>query len=321
MTVAATLQASKFSFERAETLVFDPISANRATARTALGMLGFQNLTATSVFNEVSAALGERMFDLFIADVTQEAAATCALVRSLRDGNIGRNPFLHIVLMTWKLEGELVELALNCGADDLITRPFSVDFLGARLRAHAEARKPFVITSDYIGPDRRKPRPNQQVAALFDVPNLLLAKGHDPRWSEQSAKAANEAIKAARVKVNVERVGRSAFQLAFLVQSLRESFKTVAPLEDDLARLEEVAKDLGRRVEGSPVEVEVLKLISALRGDIAGAQSGESVATHVDQMDETCATLLEKVNPGRKREDLLQEVATAFAAAKARRKT
>jgi hypothetical protein len=116
-------------------------------------------------------------------------------------------------------------------------------------------------------------------------------------------------------------VGRSAFQLAFLVQSLRESFKTVAPLEDDLARLEEVAKDLGRRVEGSPVEVEVLKLISALRGDIAGAQSGESVATHVDQMDETCATLLEKVNPGRKREDLLQEVATAFAAAKARRKT
>lgn len=320
MTAAATLHARKLSFERAETLVFDPIPANRATARNALGMLGFRNLTATSVFAEASAAIGERMFDLFIADVTQDSTSVCALVKSLREGGIGCNPFLHIVLMSWKLEGNLVELALNCGADDLITRPFSVDFLGARIRVQTETRKPFVITSDYIGPDRRKPRPNQQVAALFDVPNLLLEKGRDPRWSEQSAKAANEAIKQARAKINVERVGRSAFQLAFLVLSLRESFKTVAPLDADLAKLEEVAKDLGKRVEGSPVEIESLKLVSSLRGDIAGAQSGENVAAHVDQMEQTCGSLLEKINPGRKREDLLQEVATAFANAKARRK-
>jgi DNA-binding response OmpR family regulator len=320
MVGAAAVQTPKLSFGRAETLVYDSVPANRQTARTALGMLGFQNLTTTSAFAEASAAFNERMFDLFVADVTHDAAATCGLVKALREGTIGRNPFLHIVLMTWKLEGDLVEQALNCGADDLVTRPFSVDFLGARLRAHAEARKPFVITCDYIGPDRRKARPNQQVAALFEVPNLLLAKAHDPHWSEQSAKAAADAIKASRAKINVERVGRSAFQLSFLVMSLRESFKTVAPLDADLARLEEVAKDLGRRVEGSPIENEALRLISGLRGDVAGAQSGENVAAHVDQMEETAATLMEKINPGRKREELLQEVATAFAAAKARRK-
>ncbi len=320
MAVAAALHTTKLSYERVDTIVFDPVPANRATARTALSMMGFQNMMATSVFSEASAAFGDRMFDLFVADVTQEPVATCGLVKALRDGSVGRNPFLHIVLMTWKLESDLVERALNCGADDLVTRPFSVDFLGARLRTHAEARKPFVITADYIGPDRRKARPNQQVATLFDVPNLLFAKTQDPHWSEQSAKTANEAIKDARVKINVERVGRSAFQLAFLVQSLKDSFKTVAPLESDLARLEEVAKDLGKRVEGSPVEVECLKLISTLRGDVAGAQNGENVASHFDQMEETCATLLETVNPGRKREDLLQEVAAAFAGAKARRK-
>jgi len=320
MAGATALQTNKLSFERVDTLVFDPVPANRATSRTALSMLGFQNMTATSVFNEASMAFGERMFDLFIADMTQDAVATCGLVKALRDGSIGRNPFLHIVLMTWKLEGDLVERALNCGADDLVTRPFSVDFLGARLRTHAEARKPFVITSDYIGPDRRKARPNQQVATLFDVPNLLLAKAQDPHWPEQAARAANESIKDARVKINVERVARSAFQLAFLVQSLKDSFKAVAPLDGDLARLEEVSKDLGKRVEGSAIEVEALKLISTLRGDIAGAQSGENVATHFDQMEETCATLLEKVNPGRQREDLLQEVTTAYVNAKARRK-
>lgn len=320
MAAAAKHQPIKLSFERTETLVFDPVPTNRAMARTALGMLGFQNLTATSVFGESSAALGERMYDLFIADVTQDAAATCGLVRSLREGNVGRNPFLHVVLMTWKLEGALVEQALNCGADDLITRPFSVDFLGARLRAHAEARKPFVITSDYIGPDRRKARPSQQGGTQFEVPNLLLAKGQDTQWSEQSAKAANDAIRETRTKINAERVGRCAFQLAFLAQSLRHSFKTVAPLDGDLAKLEEVAKDLGRRVEGSAIEIESLKLISAMRGEIAGAQSGENVAAHVEQMEKAAGELLEKVNPGRARADLVQEVATAFANARTRRK-
>jgi two-component system, OmpR family, phosphate regulon response regulator PhoB len=318
MTAAPAVHASsKFSFERAETLVFDAVPTNRGTARNALGMLGFQHLTATSAFDDVATTLSDHMFDLFIADVTHEAGRTCNLVRRIREGSVGRNPFLHIVLMTWKLEGDLVEQALNCGADDLITRPFSVDFLGARLRTHAEARKAFAITSDYIGPDRRKGRGHVAAVQLIDVPNLLLAKAQDPRWSDHSAKLAHEAIKAARGKVNGERACRSAFQLAVLVQSLRDAFKSMGPLEGDLARLEEMAKDLAMRVEGRDGEMEILQLISALRGDVAGAQSGENVASHIDSMDETSASLLEKITPGRGR-DLVREAASAFAAAKAR---
>jgi DNA-binding response OmpR family regulator len=318
MTAATAVHANnKFSFERAETLVFDPVTANRATARTALGMLGFQTLTATSVFDDVTTTLKDRLFDLFVADVTQDPSRVCDLVQRIREGSVGRNPFLHIVLMTWKLEGDLVERALNCGADDLVTRPFSVEFLGARLRAHAEGRKAFAITSDYIGPDRRKSRAQQAGVQLLDVPNMLLAKAHDPRWSEQSAKNAHDAIKAARAKVNVERAVRSAFHLAVMVQSLRDAFKSMGPLEADLAKLEDVAKDLAMRVEGRDGEAELLKLISALRGDVAGAQSGENVASHIDSMDETSASLLEQINPGRGRE-LMQEAAAAFASAKAR---
>lgn len=318
MTAAPALQTnSKLSFERAETLVFDPVPTNRGMARTALGMLGFQQLTATSVFDDVATVMTDKTFDLFIADVTNEPARICDLVRRIREGNIGRNPFLHIVLMTWKLEGDLVERALNCGADDLVTRPFSVDFLGARLRAHAEGRKAFAITSDYIGPDRRKGRAQPANIQLIDVPNLLLAKGLEGRWTEHAAKAANDAIRAARAKVNVERACRSVFQLAVLVQSLRDAFKSMGALEGDLAKLEERAKDLAMRVEGRDGEVEILKLISALRGDVAGAQAGENVASHIDSMDETSASLLEKINPGRGRK-LLQEAAAAFASAKAR---
>lgn len=318
MMAAAALNRSKLSFERADVLVFDPVASNRTMTRAALRTLGFQSLMATSVFNEASAALGERMFDLLVADVTQDPVGTCALVRRLRDGDIGRNPFMHVVLMAWKLDGDLVERALNCGADDLVTRPFSVDFLGARLHVHSRSRKPFVITSDYIGPDRRNARPGRQVASLLEVPNLLLAKARDPLWSEQSANAANEVIQEARTKTNAERAIRCAFQLAFLARCLRESIKTVGSIDDDLARLDEVAKDLQRRVGDGAVDIE--NLISTLLEDIAGARSGANLVARVDQIDETCASLLEKVNPGRKREELLSEVAAAFAAANARRK-
>lgn len=321
MTAATAVQPPKLSFERAEALVFDPIPSNRTTAHTALRMLGFYQLNASSAFDEATTVLRDTMIDLFVADVTHDPASVCRLVRALRDGSIGRNPFLHIVLMTWKLEGELVEKALNCGADDLLTRPFSVDFLGARLRAHTETRKPFVITSDYIGPDRRKGRAPEAGAQLMEVPNLMLAKAQDPQWPERSARLALEAIKAGRVKVNAERVRKSAFQIAFLTHSLRDAFKAVAPLDGDLAKLEAVAKDLSARVEGHAAEMDALRLVSALRGDVAGAQSGENVATHVEQLSETAGALLEKLNPERPREALLQEVAAAFAQAKTRRKS
>jgi hypothetical protein len=46
--------------------------------------------------------------------------------------------------------------------------------------AHTQARKPFVVTSDYIGPDRRQGTPRPNSAAQFAVPNTLLSKTRDP---------------------------------------------------------------------------------------------------------------------------------------------
>jgi hypothetical protein len=212
----------------------------------------------------------------------------------------------------------LVQRALNCGADDLITRPFSVDFLRARLRTHAEARKSFVVTWDYIGPDRRRARPPQPAPNLFEVPNLLLAKAQDARWSDRSGKTAQDAIKETYDKVNCERARADAFQAAFRAHALREALKAVAPLDADLATMEAVAKDLGTRVEGSAAEEEVLKQISALLASVSAAKSGENVASQIDEMDGIATTLLTILNPDRQRDDLLRDVAAAYATFKTR---
>ena len=307
---------SPLSFESAKVLVFDPIAPNRASTRTAMSMLGFRQITATSVFDEITPMLRHGVYDLMIADVTLEPAVTCGLVRDIREGRVGTNPFLHVVLITWKLEGELVRSALNCGADDLVTRPFSVDFLRARMTAHTQARKPFVVTSDYIGPDRRQGNPRPNSAAQFTVPNTLLSKTRDPHSSDHVTAANIEDIRTCMVKINAERARKDAFQIAFLLQFLRDAMTTAAPIEDYLKRMEAAAKDLVPRVHPSDAPT-VSKMTTPLLAELAGAQSGDNVAAHIAAIGEHTASLLEALNPTRNREDLLREVETVAANVKA----
>ena len=318
MTAATAKRINaQLSFEHANALVFDPVSVNRATTRTALGMLGFRQITATSVFEELAQIVRGRVFDLLVADVTHETQKSCGVVRAIREGHAGANPFMHVVLMAWKLEGDLVQRALNCGADDLVTRPFSVDFLRARIKAHAEAKKQFVVTSDYIGPDRRRNRNGRPTTTLIDVPNTLFVKSQEQQGADRSTASLMDEIKAASSKIDAERARRNAFQVSFLLRFLKESLAAVAPLENDLKRLGTVIKDITPRVHGPEAEA-VQKHTEALLEETNGALSGENVAARLDKMDEVSGALLEALNPGRDRAELVQEVDGAVAAVKAR---
>ena len=317
MTAAPKRQfGPQLSFEGAKVLVFDPVVPNRATMRSALSMLGFRQISATSVYDEVGVMLRHGVFDLLVADVTHDPTATCTIVRDIREGRVGANPFLHVVLITWKLEGELVRKALNCGADDLVTRPFSVDFLRARVTAHTQARKPFVVTSDYIGPERRQGTPRPNSATQFAVPNTLLSKTRDPHASDHALAANLEEIRTGIARINGERARKNAFQIAFLLHFLRDAMTTAAPLDDYLKRLEAAAKDLVHRTQ--PAEAAVIsKIAPPLLAEITGAQSGDNVAAHIERMGDHAASLMEAFNPSRTREDLLREVETVAANVKA----
>lgn len=311
---AVDLQTARLSLEGADVLLFDPVPANRALAATSLRMTGITKLAATSSYDELKALLRTRRFDLLIADVTEDAAKSCAAVRALREPCAGPNPFLHVILMTWRLEGGLVHEALNCGADDLITRPFSVDLLAARLRTHAEQRKPFVVTHDYIGPDRRKVRGGKTTDNLFDVPNTLRDRLREApqRWIDGLPKL----IDAASMKVNHHRARADAFQIAYLAQGAREALKTGGAVAAELAGMEAMAKDLGTRVLGHAAAETVAAQLPALIAEIESAR--DNPAGHLGKIDEIATALLEALNPGRDRQDLLKSVADTFAAVKGR---
>jgi DNA-binding response OmpR family regulator len=315
---ALAVAKPRLSFERAEGLVIDPVAANRGTARSALTMLGFRHLAALASVEDAVTVLQQRVVDLLLVDVTLEPQRVCAFVHKVREGDAGRNAYLHIILMTWKLDGGIAELALNCGADDLMTRPFSVDFLGARLRTHVEMRKPFVITSDYVGPDRRRDRPQLSQVPLLEVPNLLLAKGQSPHWSDQQAKKAEQDIKTANDRVNAQRVERAAFQCAFLVRSLRDGLEAASSLDGDLAKLATAARVIERCALDRSDAGDISKLVGTLCEDVAKAKSGADAAASVARIGESATALLELANPGKAHDDLVKNVETVYANVKAR---
>jgi len=314
----ATQTVHKARFELAEVLLYDPVPPNRSTTRTALNMIGFKQIFATSDFGEMLTNLRGRLFDVFVADITQDTAKLCDLILMMRNGRAGSNPFLHVVLMAWKLDDDLVKRALNCGADDLITRPYSVGFLTGRVRSLTEARKGFVVTSDYIGPDRRRdPARGAGNIQLFDVPNSLKLRTQPDGQLVRIEGELPNAIREARAKINGERAKRDTFQLSVLCHFLQEALAAAQPLERDLDRLEATMKDLVHRLEHSPNEA-ALKLTGQLEMAIVNAKGGENVAEHIKKIQELAVSLYETLHEGKTAADLKAELDKVVALIKSR---
>ena len=164
------------------------------------------------------------------------------------------NPFVPVIITTWEPDQDLVEKIAGCGADALLVKPFAPKQLINRIEYLAHKRKPFVVTSEYIGPDRRKDTSRQSKIPLIDVPNTLRDKvhgvGRDPA-------ALQLEIDAALTRVNEEKLSRHAFQIGFLVGLIRPSFEDDELDElcsEHIDRLVFVAQDVKRRMLGTKYE-------------------------------------------------------------------
>jgi two-component system response regulator MprA len=127
-------------------LVAEDDRATRDSTRLALELEGYQVVTASDG-NEALAAIAKGQFQLIILDVMMPVLDGLSVCRRLRNAN---NP-TPILLLTARTEVNDRVLGLDAGADDYLTKPFSLDELFARVRAllrrsvHANANQWLVI--------------------------------------------------------------------------------------------------------------------------------------------------------------------------------
>lgn len=258
-------------FENAAVLLFDPVKSNAQTTRSILHDLGFRRIEAIDDIKEFSDKLGQGEVDLVVAETTGQEAEICGMVRRLRSSELGANPFLVIILTSWSRQVGDVKTAIDSGADDLLLRPFSNASLEERLVTLVRARKGFIVTGDYIGPDRRKndKRGETSVKSL-EAPNTLKAV---VEGGFEELQVCEEAINAAKVEVDRERIRRLGMRVATAARLRLEG--AAASDAHGLEEIDRAARELRRRLRAHGGG-ECLSLASALTEVTARMLAGDT---------------------------------------------
>jgi DNA-binding response OmpR family regulator len=242
---------SKLSFDSCDVLIYDPVPSNRAATRSALYALGFRRTETVSTLEAFLESVQKSPPDIALCEAQGGAEDLCSTIQQLRLGAAGDNPFIVIIVTAWEKNTQMINRVVSSGADDLLLRPFSTALLGQRIEGHVERRKGFVVTTDYVGPDRRKDSGRSPNIELFEPPNSLKMKAKDRLSADVIAKKLDTELKSAREKMTSEKLKRDSFQVCVLWRLLQDAAVVAGQLPPDLPKLLALSKSIEGRCKDS----------------------------------------------------------------------
>lgn len=154
------MRPSKPRPQRLEVLVLDDQPFRRRLIAETLPCLGSMRIDQVASTKTALEQLNARPPHLLITDWGLENGQGARFVKDIRCGNAGDQAKRMPVLMTGEnLTAADLELARNCGVTEFLLRPFSVASLTQRFFAALEAQRDFITSAVYVGPCRRRDRP------------------------------------------------------------------------------------------------------------------------------------------------------------------
>jgi DNA-binding response OmpR family regulator len=308
---------SKLSFDSVDVLIYDPVASNRTATRTAMYSLGFRRTETVSTLETFVESMQKSPPDIALCEAQGAAEELCTTIQQMRQGTAGYNPFIVIIVTAWEKNTSLITRVLSSGADDLLLRPFSTALLGQRIESHIERRKGFVITTDYVGPDRRKDVGRPSNVPLFDPPNSLKMKAKDKLSSEAIARKLDDELKSAREKLTTEKLRRDCFQVCILWRLIQEAPVTAGQVSPDLAKVQALTKSIEARCTGNEFQPAVEwchAIVAAGEGLLLGVDRNASM--HL--LGHSALSLHHIFHPEKSAADRLSEIDATVALIRAR---
>ena len=216
--------SSNYNFDEVEIVLFAPAPAMRRTIREALNSVVIRGIRDYLAVEQAREAIITYNPDLFICDLDQNQDAICSIIADIRHGNIGTNPFMVIMLLTWDPEVNAVNFAMQTGVDDIVMMPISVRLLEQRIDKMINNRKRFVATEDYVGPERRAQSSEEEEvdgSNNFAVPNSLRHK----TTGDESAAAHKDVIEDATQLITQHRLTELTTQVSALATRAKNQAK------------------------------------------------------------------------------------------------
>jgi DNA-binding NarL/FixJ family response regulator len=238
---------------------FDNVRASFAVPEHRLRDPLFQTLRSHGLRNQFEAHTAEGLhtcfksgeMDLIITMPEVMGGNLGPTLQNMRHSRLGDNPFAVVVTLVENSEPELVRHLIDAGADDVLLLPVSPAQVLERLDGFVVGRKPFMVTHDYVGPDRRNAnRPDAQPTASIEVPNPMrcqvIPNAHNTPLAEQ--------IRKANERINVHKMKCYATQISYLAEQIVKDYNRSDGHDDMLAHavgLGAVAEDLALRMSQS----------------------------------------------------------------------
>jgi len=145
-------------FERLRILVIDDNDFMRRLYRDLLQAIGVRALYITEARDgrTAIAQLARRDCDVVICDLNMQPMNGKEFTRYIRTHPDSPDPYLPIIVSTGHTELVHVSDARDAGANEILRKPVTAAAIYSRLQAVIESPRPFIITKDFIGPDRRR---------------------------------------------------------------------------------------------------------------------------------------------------------------------
>jgi CheY-like chemotaxis protein len=144
-----------FNLQGAVTMVIDDSAFSMDLTAQALLGFGIQTRYSCHSAFEAMEILEDQSVDLILVDTEMPEMDGYDFVRWLRRSGLEPNAFAPVIMTAGHVRRSRVTDARDCGANFLITKPFSAAALLERVVWVARDARPFLEVGDYFGPDRR----------------------------------------------------------------------------------------------------------------------------------------------------------------------
>ena len=287
------------AFENTRTVLGITNGPVRSAIKGALMSKGFRALIDATSMVHLHEILEQDGADLVVTTSKLGYDDATMLLKEMRHNRLGNNPFVATSLLLESPEKDELVKVVNAGVDDVLLMPISPSQLFTRIETIKRARKQFVFTHDYIGPDRRKEeRPGTAPALTFDPPNPL--KLRDESLMDEARY--NGLIRNGLMNYRRLLMAVQSRQLEWLAGQIavgcRDKNIPVKDTAANAARLVNTGQDLGKRLSGDEYRDHLALVVSMVATARQLARDPRAAATDaLSRMVDTAKDLKQRLAP------------------------
>jgi two-component system, chemotaxis family, chemotaxis protein CheY len=146
----------RIDFNRLRFLVVDDNAHMRRILRTLLHGFGARDVYEAEDGNVGLEAFAQHSPDIVLTDWVMPGLDGLEMVRAMRQPDTSVNPYVPIIMLSGHSEKKRVIQARDAGVTEFMAKPISAKSLYQRVLNVVANPRPFIKTTTYFGPDRRR---------------------------------------------------------------------------------------------------------------------------------------------------------------------